>query len=613
MDRINGADTVDIGGGRRGFRDEDLPTGQIGTEVTAAWLNMMQEELLKVITEAGLTPSANDWSQLWAALQKLGLGRSASGRAWLSITSSTATTPPAAPVKGDIYLVPVGATGVWAGHAGKLAEWTGTEWTFATTPDGHGISLPDGRVFEKIGGVYTEFLASRSWVMSRTAATTKLGRLPWLPVISMTTTAPPASPAQGDAYLVPTGATGAWAANVGRIAEWVDGAWSYATPVDGHGISLPDGRVFERIGGVYTEFLASRSWVGSRTAATTKLGRLPWLPVISMTTTAPPASPAQGDAYLVPTGATGAWAANVGRIAEWVDGAWSYATPVDGHGISLPDGRAFERISGVYTEKLALDVQSGKWSYAQAGGAANVLTATLPIQPVSYASIIGTAIRIKISATNTSSSVSLNLNGLGAMPIVFNDGTALRPGDLPLGIIELLVEQGRFTISGFSPAFVGSALASEGGRILNYRVWRETTREIFTGVLNPGLLLFSAVYAKRKANSRLVFEAFPSLRLASAASTSYARATLNGNADTDQLQNHYLFSNNNGINFQPPQSNKFIWDNVAAGTIAIEYRVGQIQTATTTIVKNPSTLDGNGWVDGFVSTWVVYEVEEIGS
>ena len=439
MDRINGADTVDIGGGRRGFRDEDLPTGQIGTEVTAAWLNMVQEELLKVITEAGLTPSSNDWSQLWTALQNLGLGRSAIGRAWLSITSSTVTAPPASPVKGDIYLVPIGATGVWAGQVGKLAEWTGTEWSFGTTPDGHGISLPDGRVFEKIGGIYTEFLASRSWVLSRTSASTKLNRLPWLPVISMTTTAPPASPAQGDAYLVPTGATGVWAANVGRIAEWVDGAWSYATPTDGHGISLPDGRVFERIGGVYTEFLASRTWVSSRTASTTKLNQLPWLPVISMTTTAPPASPAQGDAYLVPTGASGAWAANAGKIAEWVDGAWSYATPANGHGISLPDGRVFEKIGGTYVEKIAVDVQSGRWNYAVAGGTANVLTATLSPAPVALTA--GMPVKIKTVLANTSP-VTLNVNGLGAKPVVRPDGRELSPGDVSANSLLALTYDG---------------------------------------------------------------------------------------------------------------------------------------------------------------------------
>jgi hypothetical protein len=68
MDRINGAGTVDIGGGRRGFRDENLGAGVEGTEVTALWLNMVQEEILKVITEAGLTPDPGNWTQLDQAI-----------------------------------------------------------------------------------------------------------------------------------------------------------------------------------------------------------------------------------------------------------------------------------------------------------------------------------------------------------------------------------------------------------------------------------------------------------------------------------------------------------------------------------------------------------------
>jgi len=45
MDRVNGEDWVDIGSGRRGFRGRDALAGLRGTEVTAAWLNEVQEEL----------------------------------------------------------------------------------------------------------------------------------------------------------------------------------------------------------------------------------------------------------------------------------------------------------------------------------------------------------------------------------------------------------------------------------------------------------------------------------------------------------------------------------------------------------------------------------------
>lgn len=159
MDRINGADTIDIGGGRRGFRDENLVTGTAGTVVTALHLNSMQEEILKVITEAGLVPSDADWTQLWQALQILGLASDSRSRRWLAVNSMTLSSAPGAPAAGDAYLIPTGATGIWATNVGKIAQWSGAVWTYLTPPDGHGISLPDGRVFERIGGTYVEKLA----------------------------------------------------------------------------------------------------------------------------------------------------------------------------------------------------------------------------------------------------------------------------------------------------------------------------------------------------------------------------------------------------------------------------------------------------------------------
>ncbi len=68
MDRINGLNTIDIGGGRRGFRGRNAVGGVVGTELAAPWLNNVQEEILKVITEAGLAPSEADATQLWQAI-----------------------------------------------------------------------------------------------------------------------------------------------------------------------------------------------------------------------------------------------------------------------------------------------------------------------------------------------------------------------------------------------------------------------------------------------------------------------------------------------------------------------------------------------------------------
>jgi hypothetical protein len=54
--------------------------------------------------------------------------------------------------------------------------------------------------------------------------------------------------------------------------------------------------------------------------------------VLSATTSAPPGSPAPGDRYLVPTGASGAWAGNANRIAIWSSAttAWVFEQPLEG-------------------------------------------------------------------------------------------------------------------------------------------------------------------------------------------------------------------------------------------------------------------------------------------
>ena len=54
------------------------------------------------------------------------------------------------------------------------------------------------------------------------------------------------------------------------------------------------------------------------------------LSVLARGLTAPPGAPADGARYLVPAGATGAWAANTGKIAAAEDGAWRFLTPRQG-------------------------------------------------------------------------------------------------------------------------------------------------------------------------------------------------------------------------------------------------------------------------------------------
>jgi hypothetical protein len=68
----------------------------------------------------------------------------------------------------------------------------------------------------------------------------------------------------------------------------------------------------------------------------------------------PPASPSEGDRYIVPTGASGAWAAATDAIAAWQDGAWELYEPVVGW------------LAWVADESLLLAWDGGAW--VEAGG-----------------------------------------------------------------------------------------------------------------------------------------------------------------------------------------------------------------------------------------------------
>jgi hypothetical protein len=73
-----------------------------------------------------------------------------------------------------------------------------------------------------------------------------------------------------------------------------------------------------------------------------KLDALGDLYLTSMALTAPPASPADGDAYLVAAGATGAWAGKDGQIAYLIDGGWRFYAPFKGlTAFNAADGKRY--------------------------------------------------------------------------------------------------------------------------------------------------------------------------------------------------------------------------------------------------------------------------------
>jgi hypothetical protein len=127
-------------------------------------------------------------------------------------------------------------------------------WTAASDTQGlDGVSLA-------LAGLYTP----QAYAL-RFALTSRMGSLdslqantgesvhtPWIPELKgMALTAPPGSPARGDCYAVPAGATGAWAGHGGELAKWVT-AWRFHSPAEGQRVTWAGG-VYERDGESWTE------------------------------------------------------------------------------------------------------------------------------------------------------------------------------------------------------------------------------------------------------------------------------------------------------------------------------------------------------------------------
>lgn len=94
--------------------------------------------------------------------------------------------------------------------------------------------------------------------------------------------------------------------------------------------------------------------------------------VKSRTTTAEPGSPANGDTYIVPTGATGTnWSGQDGKVAHYYGGSWKFWTPVEGTRVWVND----EDQVVVYNSTLwVLDTRMPMLSKSVAGGVNVTLT-----------------------------------------------------------------------------------------------------------------------------------------------------------------------------------------------------------------------------------------------
>jgi len=132
--------------------------------------------------------------------------------------------------------------------------------------------------------------------------------------------------------------------------------------------------------------------------------------VLSRVLTAPPATPADGDRYIVPVGASGVWAAQAGKIAAFQDGAWAYYAPRTGW------------VAWVVAENVLLIFNAGAW-----GSALSVLQ-NLALVGVNTTADATNKLAVKSAATlfdNIGNGHQLKLNKAAAtdtVSLLYQDG-----------------------------------------------------------------------------------------------------------------------------------------------------------------------------------------------
>lgn len=140
--------------------------------------------------------------------------------------------------------------------------------------------------------------------------------------------APPGSPAVGDAHIVTAPGTGAFATHVNKVATWTAAGWRFVVP-----------RVYDEAHvsaeALIYHFNASSVWtqgspaivIADNSLLFTKLKHGLGLAVENQTTNTPPVSPSDGVAYIIGGSPTGAWAGHAFKIAYREAGAWLIVSP----------------------------------------------------------------------------------------------------------------------------------------------------------------------------------------------------------------------------------------------------------------------------------------------
>lgn len=144
-------------------------------------------------------------------------------------------------------------------------------------------------------------------------------------------------------------------------------------------------------------------------------------PVVeSMVLAAPPVSPLPGEAWIVPAGASGAWAGHTDELAAWQDGAWAFHDPAEGWQVFDRQSDTLRVFSGsAWVAVAAIGAGLPYLGIATSADATNRLAVSAPASLLTHA---GAGHQLKINKASAGETASLlfqsNWTGLAEMGLM---------------------------------------------------------------------------------------------------------------------------------------------------------------------------------------------------
>ncbi|MBN9453267.1 MAG: hypothetical protein J0I42_15065 [Bosea sp.] len=255
--------------------------------------------------------------------------------------------------------------------------------------------------------------------------------------------------------------------------------------------------------------------------------------------------------------------------------------------------------AGANLKQLAYAIQKGM-NYAAATGGANAWAITLSLAPLAYAA--GLEVNVVVPGTNTSTSVTANINSLGVKPVKKRDGTDPAVGDIVGGSAYPTIYDGtNIRILTPLPSDI-AALVGVNKSPFNVAQLSFTTRTALSGT---GFVSFqSGSYTKKSATSDLVVRA--STNLFSTATYAAAIMRLVFGATTLEA----VAGNSNTTSNLPSPTTERKISGVAAGSVAWAISFGRNDANAWSSIVNPTTAgDGGNMPVSTATSLVIQEIE----